>query len=439
MIKKSMKLYRGREKLLRILDAKQLGLKLLANVTFGYTAASYSGRMPCVDISDAIIQSGRLTLERTIQLIESNERWNGQVVYGDTDSVFINFEGLRRDIAFKYAQEVVDQVTKENPVPVKLKFEKIYQPCVLPAKKRYVGFMYENLGDEPVFDAKGIETVRRDGCPAVQKILESSLKLLFRTLDLSKVKEYLIEQWSKIIKGTVTLSDFFIAKEVKLGNYRSKLLPPGAHLITKKMENDPTAEPEYGERIPYVVASRGINNRLIDDVVLPTDFINDDSLQLNWNYYITKQIIPPLSRIFNLIGVDVKQWYDEMPKEFRVNQFVDQDGDSRPKKTIDQYYKTTHCVICHARISVQNKIDLCANCKTNNQQSLLVLLYEKRRVEKRYQDIFQHCRKCTGVPDTNVINCVSIDCPVYHSRCKYERLVKVSVPRYCDAMKELEF
>lgn len=33
-----------------MLDARQLGLKLIANVTYGYTAASYSGRMPCVEV-----------------------------------------------------------------------------------------------------------------------------------------------------------------------------------------------------------------------------------------------------------------------------------------------------------------------------------------------------------------------------------------------------
>lgn len=38
-------------------------------------------------------------------------------------------------------------------------------------KKRYVGFMYETPDQqEPVYDAKGIETVRRDGCPAVAKV-----------------------------------------------------------------------------------------------------------------------------------------------------------------------------------------------------------------------------------------------------------------------------
>ena len=53
----------------------------------------------------------------------------------------------------------------------------VYLPCVLLAKKRYVGFKYENPDSkEPVFDAKRIETVRRDGVPAQAKMTETSLK-----------------------------------------------------------------------------------------------------------------------------------------------------------------------------------------------------------------------------------------------------------------------
>lgn len=44
----------------------------------------------------------------------------------------------------------------------------------LQTKKRYVGYMYESPDQEkPVYDAKGIETVRRDGCPAVAKVIFS--------------------------------------------------------------------------------------------------------------------------------------------------------------------------------------------------------------------------------------------------------------------------
>lgn len=47
----------------------------------------------------------------------------------------------------------------------------VYLPCVLQTKKRYVGYMYESVDQkEAVYDAKGIETVRRDSCPAVAKV-----------------------------------------------------------------------------------------------------------------------------------------------------------------------------------------------------------------------------------------------------------------------------
>ncbi len=44
-------------------------------------------------------------------------------------------------------------------------------PAVLETKKRYVGMAFETRDDEHgTFDAKGIETVRRDGCPLVSRV-----------------------------------------------------------------------------------------------------------------------------------------------------------------------------------------------------------------------------------------------------------------------------
>ena len=40
--------------LYRLLHARQLGLKLIANVTYGYTAANFSGRMPCIEVSGVL-------------------------------------------------------------------------------------------------------------------------------------------------------------------------------------------------------------------------------------------------------------------------------------------------------------------------------------------------------------------------------------------------
>ena len=51
MVKNTMKLIEKKSTLYRTLDARQLCLKLIANVTFGYTSANFSGRMPSVEVS----------------------------------------------------------------------------------------------------------------------------------------------------------------------------------------------------------------------------------------------------------------------------------------------------------------------------------------------------------------------------------------------------
>lgn len=147
-----------------LMNNRQLVLKLIANVIYGYTSATYSGRMPCVEIADSIVQTGRETMERAIEHIKSNfGKWGAEVVYGDTDSLFIHFPGRSKEEAFDLGKEIADSVTNMNPKPMKLKFEKVYYPCILQTKKRYVGYMYEHKDQEvPVFNAKGTETVRRD-------------------------------------------------------------------------------------------------------------------------------------------------------------------------------------------------------------------------------------------------------------------------------------
>ena len=96
-----MKLYEQGSHTYKMLDSRQLALKLIANVTYGYTSAGFSGRMPCVEIGDSVVAFGRHTLESAIHLVNQNEdTWGTRVVYGDTDSVFILCDGKSVDHAF---------------------------------------------------------------------------------------------------------------------------------------------------------------------------------------------------------------------------------------------------------------------------------------------------------------------------------------------------
>ena len=424
MVKSGMKVDKDDKSLQRLLNNRQLALKLIANVTYGYTSASFSGRMPCSEIADSIVQTGRETLEKAVALIHSVERWRAEVVYGDTDSLFVYLKGRTKDEAFDIGNEIAKTVTDMNPRPVKLKFEKVYLPCVLLAKKRYVGFKYETKNQiVPDFDAKGIETVRRDGTPAEQKIEEQALKILFRSADLSRVKSYFQRQCMKIMRGKVSVQDFCFAKEVKLGTYSDRgLPPPGALISTRRMLEDPRAEPQYGERVPYVVITGAPGARLIDRCVAPDVLLQSENEELDAEYYISKNLIPPLERIFNLVGANVRQWYDEMPKYQRVRrreaeavaggkEFI------MSKKTLESYMKSSTCIVCHEKL--EEEMVICGKCKQHADSSLMTLRLQLNKVERKAVNLENVCRSCANLAWGDEVKCDSKDCPVFYTRTRH--------------------
>lgn len=112
---------------LRQIEARQLALKYVANVTYGYTSATFSGRSAVPLVADAIVEMGRRTLTNAINLANRwgqvrGGRWAGaKVLYGDTDSVFIKLPGRSVEEAFEFGEEYCKAVTASNPPPINLK------------------------------------------------------------------------------------------------------------------------------------------------------------------------------------------------------------------------------------------------------------------------------------------------------------------------------
>ncbi|XP_072218923.1 DNA polymerase zeta catalytic subunit isoform X3 [Leuresthes tenuis] len=419
MVKQSMKTYKQDKALMKLLDARQLGLKLIANVTFGYTAANYSGRMPSVEVGDSIVHKARETLERAIKMVNDTKKWGARVVYGDTDSMFVLLKGATKEQAFKIGHEIAEAVTATNPKPVKLKFEKVYLPCVLQTKKRYVGYMYENPDQkEPVFDAKGIETVRRDGCPAVSKILERSIKLLFETRDISQVKQFVQRQCVKVLDGRASMQDLTFAKEYRgSGSYRPGACVPALELTRRMMAHDRRLEPRVGERVPYVIVYGTPGVPLIQLVRWPMEVLQDPSLRLNATYYITKQILPPLARMLQLVGVDVFGWYQELPRIQKASCSSVVGGEEVGRKgTISQYFTTLHCPVCDEL----TQLGVCSRCRTEPQRVAVTLYQDMRRWESQQDHLLKICRNCSGCAERQV-PCVSLDCPVLYKLSRVNR------------------
>ncbi|OCH96164.1 hypothetical protein OBBRIDRAFT_816122 [Obba rivulosa] len=440
MVKQAMKGVKDDKALRRVLDARQLALKYIANVTYGYTSATYSGRMPAVEIADSIVQSGRETLEKAIRVIDSTKKWGAKVVYGDTDSLFVYLRGKTKEQAFRIGQDMADTITAMNPAPIKLKFEKVYLPCVLLAKKRYVGFKFESADDtEPIFDAKGIETVRRDGVPAQQKMTETCLKILFRTQDLSKVKDYCYQSWSRMLENRVSIQDFIFSKEVRMGTYSDKgPPPPGVAVAARRMLQDPNDEPQYGDRIPYVIIRGDPGSRLVDRAVAPEVLLENPQMHLDAAYYISRVLIPPLERVFNLVGADVRAWFDDMPRALRADlpdTVVISPRKSPRKKQkdvtdynpfkIDEHFSTSRCILCGAYTDLDEPI--CEVCLSDPQIAITGLLFKLKIAENRVKNAHIVCSSCCGNAQAEPVKCVSLDCPWLFERKKAEHKVEALV------------
>ncbi|KAJ0979746.1 hypothetical protein J5N97_015220 [Dioscorea zingiberensis] len=448
MIKNAMKkLSTSQQVLRRIFNSRQLALKLIANVTYGYTAAGFSGRMPCAELADSIVQCGRRTLETAISFVNNHDKWKARVVYGDTDSMFVLLKGRSVEEAFEIGNEIAAAITAMNPDPVTLKMEKVYYPCFLLTKKRYVGYSFESPDQEkPKFDAKGIETIRRDTCPAVAKTLEKSLRIFFEHKNIFKVKSYLERQWTRILSGKVSLQDFVFAKEVRLGTYSSRAssLPPAAIVATKAMRLDPRAVPHYGERVPYIVIHGEPGARLIDMVVHPLEVLEINSpYRFNDLYYINKQIIPALQRMFGLLGADLNQWFSETPRPIRptlsksyssVSHSVSLPGfedneirlenSKKPlakRNRIDTYYISKHCTICGEL--VQASAFFCPNCSKNGSLIVTTVVGRTSKLEREIQHLADICNHCGGgdwIIESGV-KCTSLACAVFYERQKVKK------------------
>lgn len=372
----------------------------------------------------------------------------------DTDSVFIHLPGRTKEQAFEIGNEIAASLTARNPQNVVLKFEKVYQPCILVTKKRYVGMKYETVEENGILEAKGIEMIRRDQCPATMKIQEIALKKLFATKDLSVVKDYLVSQWSLILQGgdKLPLKDFIFRKEVKYGKYSPHAQPPGAIVASKAVAIDEMAVPPYRWRVPYIVICGGPRAALFELVVDPLEFLQrGNNMRINAAYYIGKCINPALIRVLSLAGADILLWFQNMAKprarvrhlsyefEQRLNNrssstFKNQSGRKRVQQSMDQFTVRTNCEVCDSENALPGK-SLCQQCIDPQKNhvvptSTVMILLERLKIaqEKDYC-LRMICQNCSKQPQhaqlfrkRELIGencCKSLDCPVFFQRCRF--------------------
>lgn len=230
-IRKQMKGLSPNDSLYEVLNGVQLAIKVSMNSIYGFTGAKY-GRLPNKRIAAAVTACGREMIAHSKKCAE--EWYDCEVVYGDTDSVYVKFKSDLKgqdhmNYVFKVAPECSDRISATFKKPIELEFEKVMYPFILFSKKRYASLYWTNPLKFDYIDYKGIQVVRRDNCEYVRenskKIFEYILKnekvLNYEFDNVEEVietsKEYAREKIRKLVNSEVPMKQLMLSKSLRTG------------------------------------------------------------------------------------------------------------------------------------------------------------------------------------------------------------------------------
>lgn len=245
------------------LENQQKSLKLFMNTTFGYTGAGFTGHMPMVELAEAVVSTARQIVHQSIELISSINK-DYQVIYGDTDSIFVLMKEHTINQSFEAIDKILEKITSSLPYPIDLKFEKIYQPSIYYSKKRYCGYKYENKQSQPVLEAKGIEVIRRDSCKIVQKLLTDFTLDLFTNQNLSLIKCKLENFCLEAVNNNVDFSNFIVNKKYRSRDSKIESIPQ--KINNRLITADPMNYFLNKERVQYFIIESGLTTKLKETV-----------------------------------------------------------------------------------------------------------------------------------------------------------------------------
>jgi len=298
-VKKEMEREKDEERRF-LLDAKQEALKRVANAFYGYTGY-IRGRLYVLDLANSITSYGRYFIENTKKLVEKTSKY-WEVIYGDTDSIMVKVNANDIEEAFKVGEEIERIINDSYQGKIKVKIESVFKSFLIVAKKRYVGISVEKEGDKikEKIVMKGIETVRKDWCGLTEKVLSKVLEVLLKEGNIEKATAYVREVIKNLEEGKVDIEDLIITKGISRRLDEYKGIQPHVELVKKIMKRSPEKAPMVGDRVDFVIVA---GPELISKRAEDPEYVLEKGLKIDAKYYIENQILPPVERIFEALGI----------------------------------------------------------------------------------------------------------------------------------------
>jgi DNA polymerase delta subunit 1 len=140
--------------------------------------------------------------------------------------------------------------------PIQLLFEKVFNPYLLMAKKRYAGVYWENdVKPKEGISAKGIESVRRDNCQLTSKTVERCIEILMIDRDKQKAIDYVKNLLSDLLQNKIDLALLVISKGYTKSAEEYAGKQAHVELVKRISQRTPDKAPSIGDRVPFVIVA----------------------------------------------------------------------------------------------------------------------------------------------------------------------------------------
>ena len=303
-----------------LLDAEQNAYKTTANSLYGQLG-SPTFKVRLQNLAASVTAYGRLQIMFSKAAIEKfygptagDPRCSAEIVYGDTDSIFVGFnprnpvtgEPLKgrdaREATKHLTEEVGAFITGTLKAPHDFEYDKIFAPFIIFSKKRYVGNKYEESVDEFKETSMGIVLKRRDNAPLLKMAYGAAIDRLLNHQDVPGAVQAVKKVVRDLVEGRMKLSQLTITKSLR-SEY--KTTPPAHKVLANRIaERDPGNAPASGERIGYVYVQALAGqqaSKLQGDRVETPAWIMKNKLKPDAEYYIDHQLYNPLAQLFGIM------------------------------------------------------------------------------------------------------------------------------------------
>lgn len=303
-IKARMKMLGNRTAEFNALNNRQYALKIIANASYGYYG--YPGsRWYSRICAESITAWGRMYIK---EVIDMAERSGYNVIYGDTDSLFVRIDTK------KESRNFLKSVNDKLPGVMELDFRNSYEAGIfvtgkttgLAAKKRYA--LIDGEGNLTI---RGFEKVRRDWSDIAKDTQESVIKAILKDRSPEKAVRIVRRTVESLKKHKVVLDDLVIYTHLTkaVGDYEAI----GPHVVAAKKMIKRGIEVREGSTIKYYI-TKGPGS--ISERAEPVTGDESGQKEYDPDYYIHNQVIPAAMRV--LSGLGYKE--DDLTSKKRLEQ-----------------------------------------------------------------------------------------------------------------------